>query len=66
MLQEESDNVGKGDDMHQLLSPRHARDNSIDDCKLAHDHQKMYAKFDVPFGCAKSPFSTPDLIALLN
>ena len=34
--------------------------------KLACKHHKIYAGFDVPFGCANSPFSTPDLIALLN
>ena len=35
-------------------------------CKLVYECYRVFARFDVPLGCAKSPFSTPDLIALLN
>ena len=35
-------------------------------CMLVNKYDKFLARFDVPFGCANSPFSTPDLIALLN
>lgn len=31
-----------------------------------HEDHGVYDSLDIPFGCAKSPFSTPDLIALLN
>ena len=63
---EASDDFGDDDDVRRSPSLRQARDNSMEDYKLAHEDQKIHSRFDVPFGCAKSPFSTPDLIALLN